>query len=90
MPAVQRVGDADSGGGVVGGGVPSVRVNNRPIAIVGNPVSAHSPFKGPHLGPVTISGSSTVRAASIPVCRTGDADSCGHTRSGGSPDVRAG
>jgi uncharacterized Zn-binding protein involved in type VI secretion len=89
MPAVQRVGDSDSGGGVVLGGVPSVRVNNRPVAIVGNPVTGHPPYKGPHVAPVTAAGSPNVRAAGIPICRTGDPDSCGHSRSGGSPNVKA-
>lgn len=88
MPAVQRVGDADGGGGVASGGVASVRVNGRAIVVNGNPVSGHG--KGPHAGPVTANGNGTVRAGGIPVVTTGCADTCGHARAGGSGDVRAG
>ena len=88
MPAVQRVGDADGGGGVASGGVASVRVNGRAIVVNGNPVSGHG--KSPHSAPVTANGNSTVRAGGIPVVTTGCADTCGHARTGGSGDVRAG
>ena len=44
MPAVQTDGDANSAGGVVSGGVASVRVNGKPITVDGNPVSAHAPW----------------------------------------------
>ena len=44
MPAVQRDGDANGAGGVVSGGVASVRVNGSPVTVNGNPVSAHAPF----------------------------------------------
>ena len=95
MPAVQRVGDADGAGGVASGGVGSVRVNNRPIIVDGNSVSAHPccgqrGCPGIHCGPSTAGGSGTVRAGGIAVSLTGDADTCGHARSGGSGDVRAG
>lgn len=88
MPAVQRKGDANSGGGVITGGVASVRVNGRPIAVVGLPVTGHG--KGKHAGPQTANGSGSVRAGGRAVVRTGDADTCGHPRVGGSGDVRAG
>jgi len=88
MPAVQRQGDADSAGGVALSGVASVRVNNQPIVVNGISVSGHG--KGPHRGPVTAGGNDTVKAGGIPVVTTGCADSCGHPRSGGSSDVRAG
>jgi len=88
MPAVQRVGDADGGGGVALAGVDSVRVNGRAIVVNGNPVSRHG--RGPHAGPVTASGNGSVRAGGIPVVTTGCSDSCGHARAGGSADVRAG
>ena len=88
MPAVQRVGDADGGGGVAQGGVASVRVNGRPVIVNGNSVTGHG--KGPHGGPVTAGGNGTVRAGGIPVVTTGCADTCGHARAGGSGDVRVG
>lgn len=88
MPAVQRKGDANAAGGVATNGVSSVRVNGRPILVPGMPVTGHG--KGKHAGPQTAGGSATVRAGGRPVIRTGDADTCGHPRVGGSGDVRAG
>ncbi len=92
MPAAQRVGDPDNAGGTVIGGVASVRVNNRPIAVKGNSVTPHPPcgFPGgsPHCSAQVSQASPNVNAGNIPVTRTGDADSCGHSRSAGSPDVR--
>jgi uncharacterized Zn-binding protein involved in type VI secretion len=96
MPAVQRQGDSDAGGGVANGGVPSVRVNGQSIMIPGQPVTPHPPYprrgRNEHNngGTVTAGGVSTVRAGGQPVVVTGDADSCGHPRVGGSDDVRAG
>ena len=88
MPAVQRQGDTDSGGGVALSGVVSVRVNNIPVVVDGISVSGHG--RGPHAGPVSAGGNGTVKAGGIPVVTTGCADTCGHTRTGGSVDVRAG
>lgn len=88
MPAVQRRGDVDSGGGVITGGVGSVRVNGIPVSVNGTGVSAHG-RKGRHR-PVTAGGNSTVRANGIPINVTGNCDTCGHVRTGGSPNVRAG
>jgi uncharacterized Zn-binding protein involved in type VI secretion len=92
MPAVQRVGDSNSAGGQATGGVASVRVNGRPIIVVGNGVTPHAPWGPPHPPHATATvkgGSATVRASGIPVIRTGDTDTCGHPRVGGSPNVRA-
>ena len=86
MPAVPRVGDADSGGGVITNGVDSVRVNGIPVSVNGSGVSAHP--KGHR--PVTSGGVSSVRAAGLPVNVTGNADTCGHVRTGGSSNVSAG
>lgn len=88
MPAVSRVGDADSGGGRVTAGVDSVIVNGRPIAVNGNPVSGHG--RSPHSSPRTAGGLTTVLAGGVPVTRVGDADTCGHARAQGSPNVTAG
>lgn len=88
MPAVSRVGDADSGGGKVVSGVDSVIVNGKPISVNGKPVSGHG--LPPHAAPQTANGLATVIAGGIPVNRVGDADTCGHARAQGSPDVTAG
>jgi uncharacterized Zn-binding protein involved in type VI secretion len=92
MPAVQRVGDSNSAGGLATGGVASVRVNGRPIVVAGNGVAPHAPWgkpHPPHAAAKVKGGSATVRAGGVPVIRTGDTDTCGHPRSGGSTDVRA-
>ena len=97
MPAVQRNGDSNDGGGVAQGGVASVRVNNKFIMIPGQSVTPHPPYgpKGERTkhnngSQVTGGGVGSVRAGGQPVVVTGDADSCGHARVGGSGDVRAG
>lgn len=95
MPGIQRVGDANSAGGVASGGIASVRVNGRPVIVSGNPVSSH-PCCGRrgcppiHCGPTTKGSSSTVKAGGIALVLTGDSDTCGHPRSGGSDSVRIG
>jgi uncharacterized Zn-binding protein involved in type VI secretion len=95
MPAVQTDGDANDSGGTVSGGVASVRTNNKPTTVNGNPVTAHAPWKPdkaqkPHSAATTANGNGTVRAGGIPIVATGCADTCGHARAGGSGDVRAG
>jgi uncharacterized Zn-binding protein involved in type VI secretion len=93
MPAVQRVGDANDVGGVVQGGIASVRVNGKPISVLGDSVTPHPPCgqrKAPpiHCTASVSGGSGSVRAGGIPVDYTGVADTCGHTRAGGSDNVR--
>jgi hypothetical protein len=96
MPAVQRNGDANDGGGVAQGGVASVRVNNIAVMIPNQTVTAHPPY--PRRGrnehnngsQLTAGGVASVRAGGSPVVVTGNADTCGHARAGGSSNVRAG
>jgi uncharacterized Zn-binding protein involved in type VI secretion len=92
MPAVQRKGDPNSGGGIITTGDNTVLVNNRPIATVGLLVSPHPPCpKGAiHCAARTSSRSQSVRVNNKPVSMTGNKDTCGHARTGGSPDVRVG
>ena len=97
MPAVQRQGDKNTAGGAATSGVASVRVNGIPVVVDGTSVSAHAPWPQrrrnphpPHASATTTGGSGTVRAGGKPVVRTGNVDTCGHARTGGSPDVRAG
>jgi uncharacterized Zn-binding protein involved in type VI secretion len=95
MPAVQRVGDLNAGGGVaLGPGHDNVLVNGRPALKPNTPFTPHSgcnPKKPIHCFGVvgTTGGSPSVRANGIPLVVTGDKDSCFHGRSGGSPNVRA-
>ena len=96
MPAVQRNGDANDGGGVAQGGVASVRVNNIAVMIPNQTVTAHPPY--PRRGrnqhnngsQLTAGGVASVRAGGSSVVVTGNADTCGHARVGGSSNVRAG
>ena len=88
MPAVQRQGDSDTGGGVVTTGIGSVRTNGKPTAVIGSAVSKHG--KKAHAGPQTTGGVPSVRVEGKPISVTGNADTCGHTRTGGSSNVRAG
>jgi uncharacterized Zn-binding protein involved in type VI secretion len=97
MPAVQRKGDKNDGTGEATGGVASVRVNNLPIMIPGEPVTAHPPYGKKGAKTIhndgtqkTAGGVATVRAGGKPVVVTTNADTCGHARVGGSPDVFAG
>ena len=93
MPPVQRQGDPNDAGGAATGGVASVRVNGKPIVVDGTGVAAHAPWgrpHPPHAAPVTTGGVGSVRAGGIPVNVDGNPDTCGHSRTSGSGDVRAG
>lgn len=88
MPETQRVTDANDAGGRITAGVDSVRVNNLAISVDGSPVSSHG--KAVHAAPATAGGVGSVRAGNRPVNVRGNKDTCGHTRVGGSADVRTG
>ena len=93
MPAVQRVGDANGAGGVITGpGSPTVRMNGRPVSLHGDSVSPHPCCGQKRCPPVhchaTTVGSSTVKANGVAMVLTGDVDTCGHARTGGSDNVK--
>lgn len=93
MPGIQRQGDTNTAGGAATGGIGSVRVNGMPVVVNGTSVSAHAPWgkpHPPHAAPVTSGGSGSVKANGVPINVTGNPDTCGHTRTGGSSDVRIG
>ena len=80
MSGVSRV-NLDTAGGLINGAlVSTVNVNSKPIAVKGATIVAHG--SGPHAAPVMVGSSSTVYAGGIPICRAGDAASCGHTATG--------
>lgn len=90
MPNVQRQGDPNNAGGAITGGIGSVRVNGKPVAVSGSTVAPHSPYgkkHPPHGRATTTGGSSSVKAAGIPINVDGDSDTCGHVRTSGSSDV---
>jgi uncharacterized Zn-binding protein involved in type VI secretion len=96
MPGlVQRVGDQNAAGGVILEGVPSVLVNNRPVAVAGASVTPH-PCCGAkgcppiHCAAVTTSTNYQVLVEGRPIVTINDTDTCGHPRSGGSFDVIVG
>ena len=87
MPGVARVGVDSAGGIITGGGQSTVYINGALAAVLGDGVAPHG--SPPHNAAVMVEASGTVFAAGIPVCRAGDAASCGH-RATGSGDVFAG
>lgn len=89
MPGISRVGVDSAGGTIVGNLAPTVFVNGAPIVVQGAAVTPHPPFPPHTASPVMVGHSSTVFACGIPVCRQGDAASCGHPATG-SGDVFAG
>ena len=92
MPAAQRNGDSNDGGGVINS-IPqsTVFVNSKLVSVNGSIGTGH-PTGPTHSAGTwkTANGSSTVFAGGIAINRTGDADTCTHTRAGGSNDVFVG
>ena len=91
MAAAQRKTDANTGGGTISS-VPqsTVYANSKLLSVNGSSVSTHGEDPAVHSGATTANGSSTVFAGGIAVNRTGDVDSCTHTRAGGSSNVNIG
>lgn len=88
MSAIARVGIDICGGVIIGNLAPTVLVNGSPIAVVGAAIASHG--LPPHASAVMTTGSNSVFAHGIKVCRVGDAGSCGDTISTGSPNTNAG
>jgi len=91
---MQRVGDPNSGGGIiVSGGHRNVLINGRPAATPGAVVTPHIGCGKKNLKSLlhclalTLPGSSTVKINGTPVIVNGVPDTCGHSRAGGSPNV---
>lgn len=66
----------DFAGGKILNGCQSVIVNDMPVARVGSNVADHG--RDEHSAAKMITGSLSVMAENIAVCRTGDSASCGH------------
>ncbi len=86
-----RMGDANTGGGTITT-IPqsTVFANSKVLAVNGSKGTGHG--IGVHATNQwdTANGSSTVNAGGIPVNSETDADTCAHTRTGGSSDVNIG
>jgi uncharacterized Zn-binding protein involved in type VI secretion len=87
MPGLVREGLDAAGGTQLAGGQASVHANGARVVVLGDPVAGHG--EPPHAAPVIAQASASVFAEGRPVCRAGDAASCGHVTSG-SADVHAG
>jgi uncharacterized Zn-binding protein involved in type VI secretion len=85
MPAIQRQRDKNMAGAVITSVLQkSVYANGQLVSVNGSEVANHAPT---HIKPKTKTGSSNVFVQGIPVNRTGDKDSCGHSRAAGSSNV---
>ena len=88
MPAAQRNGDANSGGGKINS-IPqsTVFVNGKLLSINGSKGTGHG--IGLHAANAwdTANGFSKVTVGGTPVNHTGNVDTCGHARVGGSGNV---
>lgn len=87
-----RLTDVNSGGGAINN-IPQTNVfaNSLLVSVNGAVGTSHPPCPTPviHCGGVwrTANGSPNVFINNIPVNRLSDADTCGHVRVGGSPNV---
>lgn len=88
MPGKGKVGISTAGGVITGPGCPTVLVEGVPCVVVGDTVAPHG--TGLHAAATMVSGSPTVFAGGKPVCREGDAASCGHLLTLGAPTVQVG
>tara|TARA_R100000995_G_C3396907_1_gene83060 strand:- start:281 stop:565 length:285 start_codon:yes stop_codon:yes gene_type:complete len=88
MPKVARMGDVNSGGGIIQT-IPqsTVFANGKLISVNGSRGSGHAPGIHALNAWVTSNGSSTVTINNIPVNDEGDPDSCIHVRVDGSTNV---
>ena len=80
MPGIARVGVDSAGGTILGGGQDFVRVQGALWAVLGDAVAGHG--EGLHAGPTMAEGSAFIRINGIPVCRAGNAATCGHGATG--------
>jgi len=60
-----------------------VRIDGELVVVVGDAMASHAPCPDPanHCAATMAAGSSWVRIDRIPICRAGDAATCGHASS---------
>ena len=80
--ALATVSGVDSaGGGIITSAVQAfVSIDGRRWIVVGDPVAAHG--SGSHNSATMAAGAGFVSIDGVPVCRLGDAATCGHTATG--------
>lgn len=92
MPQTHRLGDCNTADGCVTN-IPqnNVFANDLLVVVNGSIGTSHPPCPDPAIhcagNWVTANGSPNVFVNNIPVNFTGNADTCGHTRAAGSPNV---
>ena len=84
MPGVARVGQDTAGGTQLGGGNDFVYIDGALEVVRGDAVAAHPPCPDVpvHCSPTMAGASAFVFIDGIPVCRAGDAATCGHASTG--------
>lgn len=86
MPSIARHGDP-CGGTIIATAL-HTRINGVVVARLGDSITPHG--TGDHAAATLVQASSSVKAEGIRICRVGDAASCGHTITAGSPNANAG
>ena len=84
MPGVARVGADTAGGAHLGGGQSWVYTDGRLDVVQGDAVASHPPCPTApaHCAATMVGASSWDYIDGIPICRSGDAASCGHPSTG--------
>lgn len=77
---VARVAQDTAGGVITGVLAPTVFINGKNVAVMGATVAGHG--SAPHASPTMQGHSSRVFANGLPICREGDAATCGHSATG--------
>lgn len=72
--------DSAGGGTITSAGQGFVKIGGELWIVVGDPVASHG--TGGHASATMAAGSSFVSINGVPVCRLGDAATCGHTATG--------
>ena len=91
-PLVRRGDINQTGGAITGPCSSTVFANGRPVSLIGDRVSAHAPCPRipAHCSASVTAGSGVVFSENQSVAYVGASDSCGHSRSTGSPNVITG
>jgi uncharacterized Zn-binding protein involved in type VI secretion len=91
MPMAARVGDPTAHPGVITGpGVPTVLIEGKPAAVMGDLHTCSMPSTPPHPPTPLIGGNPTVLIGGRPALRMGDMSGCGAPIMVGAPTVMIG
>jgi uncharacterized Zn-binding protein involved in type VI secretion len=93
MPSIARDQDTNEEGGAIISSASTVLVNGKPVALIGDTITAHAPYGDPHpphAAATITDGSSSVRADGKFVAWVSSSNTCGHSIVVGSNDVTVG